>query len=135
MRPWLGYGSAMRIAKRSGAALALTLLLPVLSCAKRPDAMDAKGALTTLEAIAAATPDASTGLRLRYQSCSELPGCAAGCAEDLKFCAGRDTEEAQRGAVLGKCFPEAAKAASADVWFRGALRRISRRFTPAPRRR
>lgn len=67
--------------------------------------------------------DATTALRLRYQGCAELPGCAAGCADELIFCSRPDSDEAQRGAVLAKCFSGVDKAAG-DQWFRGHFDRF-----------
>lgn len=85
-----------------------------------PAPADAKAALHLLEA-AAEVSDPDVALRMQYAGCSEIPGCAAGCAEGLRFGASPDASEAQRGAVLGDCFPAARTAASADAWFRGHL--------------
>jgi hypothetical protein len=102
-------------ARGSVSVLLMGCVLLAAGCKKGPDAADARGALTTLKAIAGA--DARSALRLRYQSCSELRSCAAGCSDELSFCAKAD--EDQCGALLGKCFPEAKQATSADAWFRG----------------
>lgn len=101
------------------------LLVLVLSagCAKKPDAADAKGALTLVQSLAAV--DAASALRVSYQGCSELPGCAGGCADAFAFCASADSDEVQRKVVLTTCSSEAKQAfekqVTPDAWFRGHL--------------
>ena len=105
------------------APMGLLLLSLALGCARKPDQSDARGALTVLRSLSDPAIDAKTALRVRYQGCAELPGCAAGCADALTFCATPDSDEAQRGAVLGKCFSGVDRAA-ADQWFRGHFDRF-----------
>lgn len=104
------------VATRLAASMGFLLLNLALGCATKPDQADAKGALDVVRALSDPSLDAKSAIRLRYQGCAELPGCAAGCAEELEFCATPDSAEEQRGAVLAKCFSGVDKAA-ADQWF------------------
>lgn len=70
-------------------------------CTKSPSAHDAAPTMRVLAAVG--DLDAPTTARLLYQGCSEISSCASGCEKELTFCAGPDTDPAQRAAVLSSC--------------------------------
>jgi len=117
----------------------LGLLLFLLSSAAchKVTIEDAKasyaGVLSVGESAIVFEPDQRR--RALYQLCSEIKSCAAGCEQALSFCASRDSEEAQRTAMLADCYGEAKRARDADKmkgdeWFEGYLARYIDKTRP-----